>query len=90
MYEITKLVYRVSEADVIRARNQVATRFLNTRFMFSNHVCIIFVKVKLSCLFYPFLVIDHITMMFTATNFFHFLVVKIFSSPSLGWDKCCS
>lgn len=27
MYEITKLVYRVSEADVIRARNQVALDF---------------------------------------------------------------
>lgn len=25
MYETTKLCYRVSEADVIRARNQVAT-----------------------------------------------------------------
>ena len=33
MYEATKLAYRVSEADVIRARNQVGYLF----FMFDGH-----------------------------------------------------
>lgn len=34
MYEITKLAYRVSEAEVIRARNQVMTYFAGARNMF--------------------------------------------------------
>lgn len=59
MYEVTKLVYRVSEADVIRARNQVLLDLSlcpAPKFMLSKSIILV-------CIFVLLLVSD--TFMFS-------------------------